>query len=135
MSRWPGAAYAAWSATSRTSRWSGRAGRAPARLLVRERGRSYFVRDEEIDWVEAARNNVRLHVGRGAHALRSTLTALERRLDPARFRRISRSALVNLDRVREMQPWLHGDAVVILQSDARLMLSRRHRGSLVGAAH
>jgi two-component system LytT family response regulator len=64
--------------------------------------------------------------------LRSTLGALEERLDPERFRRISRSTLVNLDRVREVQPWFHGDAVVILESGARLSLSRRYRTNLLG---
>jgi hypothetical protein len=110
--------------------------RGPAeRLLVGDDGRSFFVRTADVDWIEAARNNVRIHVNGHTHTLRTTLTALEQRLDPARFRRISRSALVNLDRVREMQPWFHGDAVVILQSGARLMLSRRYRDNLVGAAH
>jgi hypothetical protein len=61
---------------------------------------------------------VRLHSGDRAHTVRTTLAALEARLDPGQFRRISRSTLVNLDRVREVQPWFHGDAVVILESGA-----------------
>jgi LytTr DNA-binding domain len=102
------------------------------RLLVEGDGRSFFVRTSEVDWMEAARNYVRLHVGDRTHVLRATLSALEQRLDPERFRRISRSALVNLDRVREVQPWFHGDAVVILESGARLGLSRRYRTNLLG---
>jgi DNA-binding LytR/AlgR family response regulator len=104
------------------------------RLLVGDDGRNYFVRTADVEWVEAARNYVRLHVDGRTHTLRTTLTALERRLDPARFRRVSRSALVNLDRVRELQPWFHGDAVIILHSGSRLPLSRRYRDNVVGAA-
>src|SRR5438876_63898 len=102
------------------------------RLLVEADGRSFFVRVSDVEWVEAAKNYVRLHVGATTHVLRSTLGALEERLDPERFRRISRSTLVNLDRVREVQPWFHGDAVVILESGTRLGLSRRYRTNLLG---
>jgi len=108
--------------------------RQPAeRLLVADNGRSLFVRTSDVDWMEAARNYVRLHVGDRTHLLRATLGALEQRLEPGRFRRISRSTLVNLDRVREVQPWFHGDAVVILEGGARLALSRRYRANLLGA--
>src|SRR5438067_2339548 len=89
--------------------------RHPERLLVAENGRSFFVRTADVDWIEAARNYVRLHVGDRVHTVRTTIATLEARLDPERFRRMSRSALVNLDRVREVQPWFHGDAVVILE--------------------
>ncbi len=102
------------------------------RLLVEADGRSFFVRASDVEWIEAAKNYVRLHVGDATHVLRSTLGALEERLDPERFRRISRSTLVNLDRVREVQPWFHGDAVVILESGTRLGLSRRYRTNLLG---
>jgi len=107
--------------------------RHPERLLVAEDGRSFFVRTADVDWIEAARNYVRLHAGDRVHTVRTTLATLEARLDPERFRRISRSALVNLDRVREVQPWFHGDAVVILESGARVSLSRRYRAKLIGA--
>ena len=102
------------------------------RLLVADDGCSFFVRAADVDWIEAARNYVRLHAGDRVHTVRTTLAALEQRLDPGRFRRISRSALVNLDRVREVQPWFHGDAIVILESGARLGLSRRYRANLLG---
>src|ERR1041384_4011942 len=71
--------------------------RHPERLLVVDDGRRFFVRTADVDWIESARNYVRLHVGNRAHTVRTTLAALEARLDEARFRRISRSALVNLD--------------------------------------
>jgi len=92
------------------------------------------VRTADVDWIEAARNYVRLHAGDRVHTVRTTLATLEARLDPERFRRISRSALVNLDRVREVQPWFHGDAVVILESGARVTLSRRYRRNLLAPA-
>jgi len=102
------------------------------RLLVESDGRSFFVRTADVDWIEAAKNYVRLHAGDRTHTVRMTLVALEARLDPGRFRRISRSALVNLDRVREVQPWFHGDAIVILDGGARVGLSRRYRNNLLG---
>ena len=108
--------------------------RHPERLLVMDDGRSFFVRTAEVDWIEAARNYVRLHAGDRVHTVRTTLAALEARMDPERFRRISRSALVNLDRVREVQPWFHGDAIVILESGARVTLSRRYRRNLLAPA-
>ena len=109
--------------------------RQPAeRLLVADNGRSFFVRTSDVDWMEAARNYVRLHAGNRVHTVRTTLAALEARLDPERFRRISRSALVNLDRVREVQPWFHGDAIVILETGGRVVLSRRYRANLLSAS-
>jgi DNA-binding LytR/AlgR family response regulator len=104
------------------------------RLLVADDGRSLFVRTADVEWVEAARNYVRLHTGPRSYVVRTTLAALEAQLDGERFRRTGRSALVNVDRVREVQPWFHGDAIVILESGARVTLSRRYRANLLGAA-
>ena len=101
------------------------------RLLVADNGRSVFVRTADVEWVEAARNYVRLHQGARAYLLRMTLAALETQLDRRRFRRVGRSALVNLDRVREIQPWFHGDAIAVLESGARVTVSRRYRQNLV----
>ena len=94
-------------------------------------GRSFFVRTADVEWIEAAGNYVRLHAGGRTYVVRTTLAALAGRLDAERFRRTSRSALVNLDRVREVQPWFHGDAIVILESGARVPLSRRYRHELL----
>ena len=108
--------------------------RRPAeRLLVADDGRSLFVRTADVEWIEAARNYVRLHAGPRSYVVRTTLAALEAQLDRERFRRTGRSALVNVDRVREVQPWFHGDAIVILESGARVTLSRRYRSNLLGA--
>lgn len=104
------------------------------RLLIADDGRSRFIRAADVEWFEAARNYVRLHSGGRAYVVRSTLTELEDQLDPGQFRRVSRSALVNVDRVREVQPWFHGDAVVILESGRRIRMSRRYRRTLLGAA-
>ena len=102
------------------------------RLLVADDGRRFFVRTVDVEWIEAARNYVQVHASGRVHTVRTTLGALEARLDAGQFRRISRSALVNIDRVREVQPWFHGDAVVILEGGARLSLSRRYRANLLG---
>ncbi len=98
-----------------------------SRLLVRERGRAFFVRVEDVDWFEAQGNYVRVHAGRATHRLRTSIGGLEPQLDPQHFRRINRSQIVALDRVRELQPWFHGDGLVILTSGVRLRLSRRYR--------
>ena len=100
------------------------------RLLVRGEGRMYFVRLSEIDYLESAGNYVTLHVGEARHQVRERIGELARRLDPRRFARIHRTAIVNVDRVREIQPWFSGDAVVILHSGRRLRLSRMYRAAL-----
>jgi two-component system LytT family response regulator len=100
------------------------------RLLVKTAGRVLFLRVDEIDWMEAAGSYVRLHVGRDGHLLHEGMAALMARLDPARFARIHRSTIVNLDRVRELQPWFHGDAVAILRDGTRLQVSRTYRDAL-----
>jgi two-component system LytT family response regulator len=81
----------------------------------------------DVDWIESARNYVRLHVGDSTHTMRETLAALEARLDPTRFARMHRRIIVNLERVREVQPWFGGDHVVILTNGHKLRLSRSFR--------
>jgi two-component system LytT family response regulator len=97
------------------------------RFVVKAGGRVYFVRAEEIDWVEAAGNYVKLHVGDEAHLIRETMTAIESQLDPEIFFRIHRCHIVNIERVRELQPWFNGEYVVCLNGGARLTLSRSYR--------
>ena len=80
-----------------------------------------------LDWIEADGNYVRFHAGSEAHYIRATLARLENQLPPGKFLRISRSALVNLDRVKELQPLFYGDYVVILQNGSRLNMSRNFR--------
>jgi len=102
------------------------------RLLVRGGARSFYLEVGAIDWIEAARNYVRVHVGAQAHLLRATLLELERRLDPAVFARIHRTRLVNVARIRELRPWSHADLVAVLQDGTQLVVSRRYRGRLPG---
>jgi two-component system LytT family response regulator len=102
------------------------------RLLIRSSGRIYFLKIDEIDWVEAAGNYVRLHAGRTAHLLRETLGSLETRLDPRSFVRIHRSTMVNVERIRELQPLFHGDYTVVLRDGTQLPLSRTYRQALAG---
>jgi len=102
-------------------------GRHLERLMVREDGRLLVLRTELIDWLEAADYYVRVHVGPRVHLVRETLSSLESRLDPRVFVRIHRSTMVNLDRVRELQPYFQGAYVVILVDGTRLRLSRARR--------
>ena len=82
----------------------------------------FFIKTTEIDWIEADRNYVRLHVGKDSHTIRERISHLEETLDPELFARIHRSTIVNLNRVREMQQWFSGDYVVILEDGTRLRL-------------
>jgi two-component system, LytTR family, response regulator len=98
-----------------------------SRILVKAEGRMFFVKATDIDWIEADRNYVRLHVGKQAHTIRERISKLEETLDPRLFARIHRSTIVNLNRVREMQQWFSGDYVVLLEDGTRLRLSRHYR--------
>ncbi|MDP2054120.1 MAG: LytTR family DNA-binding domain-containing protein [Acidobacteriota bacterium] len=100
------------------------------RLVVKSGGRVFFLRTQEIDWIEAAGNYVRLHLGDDSHLFRETMNNMEGRLDTQRFVRIHRSRIVNTDRIKEMQPWFNGEYVVVLQNGTRLTLSRGYREKL-----
>ena len=89
-----------------------------------------FLLVEEIDWIAAADYNVEIHAGGHAHVMRESLANLEARLDPRRFCRVHRSALVNVDRIRELHPHFHGEMVIVMQDGARLKLSRNRRERL-----
>lgn len=99
------------------------------RFVIKSRGRIYFLRAEEIDWVEAAGDYVCLHTGQTKHLLRLTMTAIEAQLDPLQFQRIHRSSVVNLNRVRELRPADHGEYTVHLHDGTILKLSRSYRAS------
>ncbi len=94
------------------------------RLPVAEHGRILFVKTSEIDWVEADGNYSRLHVGARHHQIRETLTNLENKLNPRDFLRIHRSTIVNVHRIKEIQPWFHGYHVVLLANGQELRMSR-----------
>jgi two-component system LytT family response regulator len=100
---------------------------APAylqRLTVRENDRVVLLKTVQIEWIESAGNYVVLHVGKQSHIVRQTLASLEAQLDPKLFLRISRSTLVNLDQVRELQPLFKGEYVVVLQNGKQLPMTR-----------
>lgn len=106
---------------------------APERLdkiIIRQNGRVIFRRADEIDWLEAFGNYVKLHIGGRAYLLRETLTNLEQKLDPAKFARVHRSAIVQTARVREIRPQITGGARITLESGAQLDVSRRYRRRL-----
>jgi two-component system LytT family response regulator len=100
------------------------------RLVVKSGGRVFFLRSEEIDWIEAAGNYVRLHLGEESHLFRETMNRMESRLDARRFVRIHRSRIVNTERIKELQPWFNGEYVVVLRNGTRLPLSRGYRDKL-----
>ena len=100
------------------------------RLVVKSGGRVFFLRTDDLDWIEAAGNYVRLHLGEEAHLFRETMTRMEARLDTRRFVRIHRSRIVNTERIKELQPWFNGEYVVVLRNGTRLPLSRGYRDKL-----
>ena len=102
----------------------------PDRFIIKSGGRVVFLKVDEIDWMRAVGNYVRLQVGRDSHLMRETMTGMEAKLYPDRFMRIHRSTIVNLDRVKEVQPWAKGEYVVIMRDGTRLMMSRRYRERL-----
>lgn len=95
------------------------------RLIIREGGTVVFLRPEEVDWIEAAGNYVRVRAGHDEHLVRGTLTDMEERLGPHGFLRVSRSGLVNLARVREIRPGSGGTHVAVLEDGRRIPISRR----------
>jgi two-component system LytT family response regulator len=104
--------------------------RGVERLVVRTPEKAFFLKTESIDWIEAAGKYVHLHVGKATHLLRGSMAGLEQQLDPGRFIRVSRSAIVNIDRIQEVQPWFQGDFVIILQDRTRLTSTRGYRDQL-----
>jgi two-component system, LytTR family, response regulator len=96
------------------------------RLLIHVDERAFFLQVERIQWIGAARNYVTLHAGGEAYTLRGTIEGLSRRLDPARFVRVNRSQIVNLDSVKELQPWFHGEYRLILKDGTEMSWSRRY---------
>jgi two-component system LytT family response regulator len=100
------------------------------RIPIRSNGRILLLKTDEIDWVEAEHNYVRLHTKTATHLIRETMNALENKLNNRRFRRIHRSAIVNVDRIQEIQPWFRGDAIVVLDNGQKLTASRNFRDRL-----
>ena len=102
----------------------------PEWLLIKKDERSVFLRVADIDWIESARNNVRLHVGKDVYVYHETTSGIEARLDPKHFFRIHRSTIVHIERIRDMHPWFNGDYAVTLKDGTRLTLSSTYRERL-----
>jgi two-component system LytT family response regulator len=100
------------------------------RIPVRQDGAIRLVNASDVDWIDAAGDSVRLHVGNTRHLIRKSMSEMTSMLDPSRFIRIHRSTIVNIDRVKELQPYFHGEYIVVLQNGAKLKLSRGYRESL-----
>jgi len=100
------------------------------RLLIRRPEGSLFIKTQLIDWIEAAGKQVTVHVGKGVYSYRGSLARTARGLDPDRFVRVSRSAIVNIDRIREIQHWFNGDYLLILEDESRVPSSRGYRRNL-----
>jgi two-component system LytT family response regulator len=97
------------------------------RIPIKHDGRVNFVRVDDIDWVEADGDFVRLHLARETHTVRETMSQIVSKLPPERFLRIHRSLIVNAERVREVQPWFKGDYVLIMQDGTKLRSGRTYR--------
>jgi two-component system, LytTR family, response regulator len=100
------------------------------RLIIKTDGRVFFLKTDEIEWIEAEGNYVALHVGKKRYLFREAISSLEKELDPRKFQRIQRSAIVNIDCIRELQPWFRGDYRVVLQDGTELKLSHRYKENL-----
>jgi two-component system LytT family response regulator len=103
------------------------------RAIIRDAARIYFVEVKNVDWIEAVEAGVLFHIGDEAHRSSARLSELMQKLDTRSFVRIHRSAIVNIDRIKELQPRGHGDYTVLLSSGAKLLLSRTFRPELEAA--
>ena len=100
------------------------------RLAVKSGGRIRIVRTADIAWIESAHNYVEIHEDKQSHLLRDTISAIEQKLPPDKFVRISRSTIVNIEKIKELEPLFYGEYTVTLQNGKRLTLSRRYRSKL-----
>ncbi|HMI55909.1 MAG TPA: LytTR family DNA-binding domain-containing protein [Gemmatimonadaceae bacterium] len=98
----------------------------PERFPVKSSGEIYFVRAQDIDWIDSAGNYVALHAAGRKHLIRDTIKSVESKLDPRKFVRVHRSAIINLDRLRKLQPYFHGEYVVTLSDGTTLTSSRAY---------
>lgn len=100
------------------------------RVAVRVGGKTVFVDVEDVEWMEAAENYVQLHAGKTGHLLHVAMNTLEKSLDPEMFLRIHRSLIVNVRRIKELQPAMHGEYVVTLENGVRLQSGRMYNEKL-----
>ena len=99
-------------------------------MVARTNGKILILRVDDIDWIEAAANYVRLHVGGRSYLMRETMVGIESKLDPERFIRVHRSTIVRVDRIKELEPLFQGDYLIILQDGSRITSSRGYRSNV-----
>ncbi len=105
------------------------------RLIVKTNGRVLFLKVNDIDWMEAAGNYIKLHVGNETHLIRETMNSLEQQLNGKIFVRVHRSTIINIDRIKELQPWFNGDYKITLTTNVQVIMSRgyrKHFSSIIG---
>lgn len=100
------------------------------RVVVKSTGKIFFLKVEEIDWMEAADNYVLLHIGKKSHLVHGTMSKLEGHLNPEKFLRVHRSTIVNVARIKELHPLFHGEYVILLNDGTKLTSSRGYRDKL-----
>jgi len=104
--------------------------RYTTRMVFKSRGRILFLSVDDIRWIEAQENYVKICTGKDSHLLRETIGSLENRLDPNSFLRVHRSAIVNLHHVKEVKNESDGDATVVLKSGEQVPMSRSYRSKI-----
>lgn len=102
------------------------------RLIAKKRGKEFIINVDDIEWIEASGNYANLHLKEGVFPVRASMSELESRLDDARFARVHRSYIVNLDRIGEIEPTESGDYVIHLREGSAIRFSRRYRSQLKG---
>lgn len=103
------------------------------RLTIKLTGHTILLPTDEIDWVESYGNYLKVHAGRESHLIRGTMQSLEAKLDPETFVRVHRSAIVNIEKIKEIYPRSNGDQDLVLQNGQQLMLSRKYRDQFLAA--
>jgi two-component system, LytTR family, response regulator len=101
-----------------------------ARVVIKASGRIYFLKTEEIEWIEGAGDYLSLHSGRQTHLIRETMSNFIAKLDPQKFLRIHRSIIVNIERIQDIRPLFKGEYVITLTGGKRLKSSRGYRHQL-----
>jgi two-component system LytT family response regulator len=96
------------------------------RILVTENDRSFFIVTADIAWIEGARNYLVVHIAAKSHMIRATLDAFSKKLNPAEFVRVNRSAIVRLASIVELQPWFHGEYKIVMKDGATIPWTRRY---------
>jgi two-component system, LytTR family, response regulator len=105
------------------------------RILVSSNSKYFFVQAEDIYYIEAEEKYIKIFTKSGNHLIRESMNGIEEKLNPDKFARIHRSYIVNVSQIQEMQPWSHGDFIVLLKNGDRLNMSRRYKENLLGSTN